>query len=122
MTFVMLLPAILSFLVLGAHWLRAGNLPLVAAILALIALIAVRRPWAARTLQAALAVGVLEWVRTLIGLAAERMRAGEPVVRLAVILAGVAAVTGLAALTFSSARLRRWYRVGEVKPDGNERA
>jgi hypothetical protein len=38
-----LLPAALAFLVLGAHFLRAGHLALV-----VVALFFVRRPWAAR--------------------------------------------------------------------------
>jgi hypothetical protein len=43
-----LLPAALAFLVLGAHFLRAGHLALVVVALAVVALFFVRRPWAAR--------------------------------------------------------------------------
>ena len=43
--FQLLLPAGLSALVLGAHFLRRGDWLLVAASLALLALLFVRRPW-----------------------------------------------------------------------------
>jgi len=120
MTFVMLLPAILSLVVLGAHFLRAGNQALVVVVLGLLAILMVRRPWASRAVQAALAVGALEWVRTLFALATERMRSGEPVMRLVLILGSVAVVTCAAALMLSSARLRRLYGCEGVRPDGNQ--
>jgi hypothetical protein len=117
-----LLPVVLSLLVLGAHFLRAGNVILVAAALALAGLLAVRRPWAARTIQAALVLGAVEWVRTLAGLVASRSRAGQPVARLSLILGCVAAVTGLSALVFRSARLRSWYRIDSAPRPGGSRS
>jgi len=107
-----LLPVLLALLLLAAHFLRAELLPLVALSLALGALTLVRRPWAARILQAALVLGAMEWVRTLAGYASARAGAGEPVVRLVAILGSVAAGTGLAALLFRRARMRSWFRVG----------
>ena len=46
--FLLLLPAGLSALVLGAHFLRRGDLALVAVSLTLFGLLFVRRQWAAR--------------------------------------------------------------------------
>ncbi|MCC7262029.1 MAG: hypothetical protein IT369_05820 [Candidatus Latescibacteria bacterium] len=109
-----LLPAILSLLVLGAHFLRAGNMAMLLLSLVMLCLLAVRRPWAARVVQAALFLGTAEWVRTLAGLAALRAEAGQPVLRMLLILVGVALVTGASALVFRSSRLRQWYGLGPV--------
>jgi hypothetical protein len=106
---LLLLPALASVL-LAAHFYRAGELALAAASLALIALLAVPRRGAARAVQIALAA--LEWLRTLAVFAAARMSAGQPYLRLAVILLAVAAVTALSALVFRQARLRVRYNIG----------
>ncbi len=110
--FLLALPAGLSALVLGAHFLRRGNLPLVAACLALVALLLVRRAWAARVVQGALALGALEWLRTLAVLLPERRASGEPWVRLVVILGAVALVAVAGALLLEARSLRAWFRRG----------
>ncbi len=112
MTNLLLIPPGLSALLLAAHFYRAGRLSLAVASLALIALLAVPRRWAARALQVALALGALEWLRTLAAFAAERVSAGQPYVRLAVILLAVAAFTAASALVFRHAGLRARYHIG----------
>lgn len=107
-----LLPVVLSLLVLAAHFLRAGNLLMVIVLLTIVGLLAVRRPWAAYTAQAALVIGVVEWIRTLITLAAERAKSGEPGERMVLILGSVAFVTGFSTLVFGTARMRRRYGLG----------
>ena len=107
MSFLQLLPAAVSALVLGAHFLRAGNLALLVASLALIALMFVRRPWAARTIQVGLLIGALEWLRALLVLVPLRIQTGEPFARLAIILGSVAVVTTGSALLFRTSRLRQ---------------
>ena len=109
MTFLYLLPPLLSLLVLGAHFLRAGNLLLLGAALVLMAILLVRRPWAARAAQVALLFGTAEWARTLVVLAGARARAGEPFARLVTILSGVALATGLSTLVLRTGRVRRWF-------------
>lgn len=110
-----LLPAVLSLLVLGAHFLRSGSMLLLLLVLAVtFSLLAVRRPWAARLAQATLVLGTLEWVRTLVGLAAERAQAGQPAQRMVLILAGVALVTAASAILLSMGRLRQRYRLDEA--------
>lgn len=104
-----LAPVVLSLVMLGAHFLRARNEVLVVGMLALLGLLVVRRPWAARVVQAGLALGALEWLRTLVTLAAGRVDAGQPTLRMAAILAAVALLTGSSALVFRSTRLRRYY-------------
>ncbi len=101
----------LSFLVLAAHFFRAGNLVLFAVALAFLALLVVPRAWAARTLQAGLALGAVEWVRTLAAFAGQRRAAGLPYTRLALILGGVALATAACLLVFRSERVRRFFRL-----------
>ena len=100
---------VLSLAVLGAHFLRAGRPVLVALALAFAVLAFARRPWVRRVLQAALVVGAVEWARTLAAVAARRLQAGEPVVRLVAILGGVAVVALVAALLLETGAMRRWY-------------
>lgn len=116
MTALLLTPVVLSLLVLGAHFLRAGNIPLVAASLALLVLLAFHKPWAARTVQAALVLGALEWVLTLVHLADIRAQLGMPGMRMAIILGVVAAFTLASALLFQTKRLGRVYRLLEEEP------
>jgi hypothetical protein len=114
MTFVKLLPVMLSALLLGAHFFRAGLVPLAVVVALLPAVLFVKRAWAARLTQLVLALGALEWFRTLIVLVAARREMGQPWTRLAVILGLVTLVTLGAGLMFSwSAALRKRYRLDE---------
>jgi hypothetical protein len=109
-TFLLLLPAALSALVLGAHFLRRDDLGLVVACLVLLGLLFVRRLWAARLVQLALVAGAFEWLRTLAALLPARRAAGEPWLRLVAILGGVALLALLGAALFETRRLRERYR------------
>ena len=106
-----LLPPALALLVLGAHFLRAGHLALVAAAVAVVAIQFVRRPWAARIVQGALVLGTLEWLRTVALLAEERRAAGAPYLRMTLILTGVALATALSLLAFRSRAVREHFRL-----------
>ena len=110
-----LLPVVISLIVLGAHFLRSGSVVMVAITLVVLGLLFVRRLWAARTIQAALLLGAVEWVRTLTRLAAWRAQEGQPALRLVLILGSVALLTGLSALVFRSARLRSWFEPGQAR-------
>jgi hypothetical protein len=109
MMILYLTPVVLSSLVLGAHFLRSGVLPLVAGCLLLPLLLFVARPWAARAIQVALVLGGIEWLRTLIVLIGGRQATGESWARLAVILGAVMLVTFLSAAVFQLPRLRDRY-------------
>ena len=109
MVALLLVPVVVSLLMLGAHFLRAGNTVVVALAIVLMGLLAVRRRWSARLVQAALVLGAIEWIRTLLTLAAARSANGEPMLRMVLILGGVTLVTVLSALIFRSGRLRQWF-------------
>jgi hypothetical protein len=104
---------IVSLLLLAAHFLREGAWPLVAACVALAGLLALRRPWVRRVGQAALALGVVEWLWTAVVLVQQRMAEGRPWGRLAAILAAVAIVT--AASIVALERLRGFYTLNAAR-------
>jgi hypothetical protein len=97
---------IVSFLLLGAHFMREGALLLTLACAALAAAIAWRRPWVERLLQAALLLGTLEWLWTAYMLAQQRMATGRPWGRMALILAVVALVTAASIAAVEALRRR----------------
>jgi len=111
MNFVRLLPAILSLLVLGAHFLRTGYLAPVLICILLPLVLLVRRPWAARLIQFVLLLACAEWIRTLILLIGARADSGSPWLRMALILGAVAAVALVAAVMFQHRALRERYRI-----------
>jgi hypothetical protein len=106
-----LLPVVLSLLVLGAHFLRAGRPLLLLVVLLVLALLFVRRRWAARVVQVTLSLGALAWIRALVVLASLRLHTGEPVRRLVLILGTVAVVSLLSAWLMQVGALRRVYRL-----------
>lgn len=109
------IPIVLSFVVLGAHFLRYGNSIGVFVALALTGLLFVRRPWVARLMQVVLVLGTLEWLRTMYELGHMRALHGQPYGRMLVILGIVATVTLCSALLFQSATLKKIY--GQKNPD-----
>jgi len=109
MNFFRLLPVILSFLLLGAHFYRAGLVPLTVICALVPFLLLLRRPWVPRLFQLLLALGGLEWLRTLYVFASMRLAFEQPWGRLALILGTVAACTMLSALVFRNAVLNARY-------------
>ncbi|HKL52037.1 MAG TPA: hypothetical protein VJ908_12790 [Wenzhouxiangellaceae bacterium] len=110
MNFLRLLPVIVSFALLAAHFYRA-QLPLLVAICAFLPLLLfLRRPWVPRLFQALLVIGALEWLRTLYMLAAMRIGFDQPWGRLALILGAVALFTAFSGLAFNGRSLRVRYR------------
>lgn len=103
------IPIVLSFALLGAHFLRDQSLIGVAASLLLIGLLLIRKAWVARLAQAALVLGAMEWVHTIVLLAQMRAALGQPATRMIIILGTVATVTLFSALLFESARLKKTY-------------
>ena len=110
MTFVRLFPVILSALLLGAHFFRAGLTVLALLIVLFPLVLLVKRAWVARLTQFVLVCGSIEWIRTLLVFVAERRETGQPWTRLAVILGCVALFTIGSGLLFSlSGALRKRY-------------
>jgi hypothetical protein len=91
-----LLAAALSFLLVGAHFLRLGS-PGLAVTCALFPLLtAFRAAWVPKALRILLAGAALLWVFTALSIARVRIAEGAPYLRMALILGGVAAFTSFA--------------------------
>lgn len=90
-------PAVLALLLLAAHFYRDADLVPAALCVAAIALVFVRRRWAVVILRVGLAAGTVVWIATAWQIAQHRMAAGEPYLRMALILGAVAAFTAFAA-------------------------
>ena len=104
MQIALLAAPVVAFLLLGAHFLREGAWVLTAACAVLASLVAWRRPWVSRLLQAALVLGTLEWAWTAYILVQQRMAEGRPWGRMALILGVVALVT---AASIAAVEVRR---------------
>jgi len=111
MTFLFLVPAALSALLLGAHFLRYQQYGLLIFSLILIPLLFVRRPWSGRVVQIALAVGAAVWLHTTLAILQMRQEHGEPFLRMVLILGGVAVVAVCSALLIQTRRLHRYFRI-----------
>ena len=111
MSFLRLLPVILSLLLLGAHFSRQNLEPLILLPVVLLGLLFVRQPWVANLTRVVLALASLEWLRTAVVLILQRQSLEMPWGRLAVILGAVSLFTLASALVFRSAALRDRYRL-----------
>ncbi|HRH88515.1 MAG TPA: hypothetical protein PLO41_16840, partial [Rubrivivax sp.] len=114
-----LLAPVLALAVLAAHFYRAGLWLAVGGVAALAALLFVRSPWAARTLQVALVAGAVEWIRSAAELVALRESMGQPWTRLALILGGVALATAACALLFQWRPVRERFGIGRTGHPGS---
>ncbi len=113
MIFFRLLPVFISFLLLSAHFLfRTGQT--VFAIIPLLFLIPLvfRKTWVPWLIQLALLLGAVEWLRTLVYVAQDRIESGESWIRFAIILGVVALFTALSSLVFRNKALRKRYSDG----------
>ena len=109
------LPIVLSLIVLGAHFMRYGNTVGVIGSVVLVAMLFIRRPWAARAMQAALVLAALEWLHTLYNLVQVRIALDQPFTRMAVILGVVAAVTAGSSLLFQLRPLKTIYGLDRIE-------
>ncbi len=114
MGFLLHIPVVISFLLLAAHFTRAGQTMLVVVTLLLPLMLFFKKGWVVRVVQLALVAGAVEWLRTLMVFQAIRVEHGLPWVRLAVIIGGVALFTGCSALVFFHKSLQRKYGFRKV--------
>ncbi len=88
-----ILPLILSTLLIGAHFLRSGNVIVMLLCVAAPLLLLLRNRVVTSGIQVLLAVAAVEWLRTAMMIAQERAATGAPVTRMFVILGSVALFT-----------------------------
>jgi len=104
MKIVRTVPAVISFLLIAAHFYRAGLTGLAFLALGAPTLLLIPRLWSAWIVQLLLVLSALEWARTLLKLVQLRMEMGMDWLRLALILAGVILFTLISAMIVQSRR------------------
>lgn len=104
-----LIPAILCALLTGAHLLRVQGPPAAAAFALLPGLFLLRERWVLPSARGLLVAGSLAWLLITARLVQARTAAGEPWLRLALILGAVTALHLLSALLLRSRRLESRY-------------
>lgn len=109
MNFIRTLPVVLSFLLLGAHFYRAGMVVLTSLCVAVLFVLFLRKSWVPRLFQVLLVLGALEWLRSLYFFVMMRIAWGESWTRLAAILGTVTLLTALSGLVFRNRKLKAFY-------------
>lgn len=112
------LPVIISFLLLSAHFYRAGLVFPAGISIAMPIFLLIRKSWVPRLLQILLLLGALEWLRSLILFTGLRIEIGQSWTRLAIILGAVALFTALSGLVFRSPSIRSRYTAREPRVEG----
>jgi len=110
-----LLPVILAFGLLAAHFSRANMPPAVVVSLITPFLLLIRKPWIARSIQILLLIGALEWIRSMFGYIQVRKEIGEDWGRLAIILLTVALLTACSGLVFRGKSLKKRYQLEKTR-------
>lgn len=111
-----LLPVIISFLLLAAHFYRAGLVLPAGFCIVMPFILLLRESWVPRLCQILLLLGALEWLRILFVIANMRIQYDQPWIRMAVILGVVALFTALSGVVFRSKTLRERYAGKEPEP------
>ncbi len=106
---VRILPLILAFILLGAHFLRAGSL-WGAVVMALIPLLLLfKSRWSWLVVQICLYLGAALWINTTIAIIQQRIGWGQPWGRVALILGGVTLFTIWAGVLLNSPQVKSRY-------------
>jgi len=104
-----LLPVILSFLILGAHFSRDSQPVLMLIALVFPFLLLIKKPWVPKLLQIALILGAFEWLRSMYFYVQAYIEREQSWTKLALIIGGVALFTLLSALVFRIKAVRNRY-------------
>lgn len=100
---------ILSYILLGAHFLREGEMLLAAFCLVFPLLLLIKKKWSLLVVQIFIYGGVLVWIQTLLLLINERMTFDLPWIKMAIILGGVIIFTLTSGLLLNSKVIKEKY-------------
>ena len=108
--FLRLIPAILAFLLLGAHFLRSGNIFLLGLCVLTPCLLLIKKRWILLLVRWLAYAGALVWIHTIFVLVRQRIITGDPWGRMLLILLGVMLFTIYAGYLLGSDGIRQRYR------------
>jgi hypothetical protein len=106
---VRLVPVVIAFLLLAAHFLRGGSLGLALACVLVPLLLLIRRRWSPIVVQVLAYVGATVWLYTLIELAQARMMMHRPWGTAVIILGAVTLFTIFAGWLLNSPAVQARY-------------
>ena len=109
--FIWLIPLIIAFLLLGAHFLRSGHMILAGVIILAPLLLLIKKRWILLLVQWLAYSGAVVWILTTFSLTKQRIMAGVPWVRMLLILSGVTVLTLCAGYLLSSDIVKRRWKV-----------
>ena len=115
MIILRLLPVIISFLLLAAHFSRADHLILVIVALIFPFLFIIKRRIILRIIQVVLIISGAEWVRAMLIYIEARKSTGDDWTRLAIILSIVAIYTAASGLFLQNRKILDVYNQGDLK-------
>ena len=123
MLFLQFTPVVLSFWLLGAHFLHIFDIVFAMFFFFFPILFLSPRRWIAHLAQILLAYGTLEWIGTIIRISLERKEAGEPYLRMTIIMGAVTLLTFAAIFSFYLPLLRtRFFATAPVAPSPQTQA
>ncbi|NOZ03255.1 MAG: hypothetical protein GXO92_01410 [FCB group bacterium] len=100
---------VLAFLLLGAHFLRGGNMVLVVGSVLVPLLLFIKKRWILVLVQWLAYFGALSWAYTTFVLVHRRIQMGGPWLRMLLILSAVTVITFLAGYLLKSDVVRKRY-------------
>ena len=106
---IRLIPLIISFLLLGGHFLRSGHMIFASLSIFAPLLLLIKKRWILLFVQWLTYSGVIVWTYTTFSLVQQRRMAGAPWVRMLLILSGVSVLTLFAGYLLSSDIVKRQY-------------
>lgn len=105
----LLLPSVLSFWLLAAHFLRGGELGWFLSLLLMPAILLIKRRWIARVVQLGLCLIASSWVMITAEMLNSRILMGEDWSRMLVIMGAVICLSLLSACSFLHPQLEHRY-------------
>ncbi len=100
---------VLAFLLLGAHFLRSGNMALVIGSVLVPLLLFIKKRWILSLVRWLAYFGALSWAYTTFVLVHHRIQMGGPWLRMLLILSAVTLITFLAGYLLKSEVVRKHY-------------
>lgn len=110
MIILRLLPVLLSFLLIAAHFSRADQTIMVIISLAIPFLLLIKKRAIIRIMQIVLLLAAAEWIRAMLSYIEVRKLSGDDWTRLAIILSVVAILTAASGLIFQNKTILKMYK------------
>ena len=108
-TFTLLLPIILSFLMISAHFYRAGNTVIAVTSLFIPFLLLIKKHYTAKIIQLMLLISSMEWLRTIYQITSIRIKFQMPWLRFTFIMSFVFLLTFLSVFIFKLKPIKKIY-------------